>query len=245
MVLQPLGDSLSSTGQLMLGGVLITLAIWIFKPFNLPFSTGGIFLALFALSIGLAPGVVFSGFTQSAIWTLIPALFFGYVLQKTGLGKRLALAVIKLFRPSYLSLVAAWVIIGVLLSILTPSITVRVAIVIPIALQCCKLCGLKPGSKGNSLLLLTAFGMALLPGTGWLTGSLWGPILQGMTGAVQETANLVTFDSWFSVMFIPMELTALLLVVGSLVFLMPREKLPRMPLMHSRRNNLGESVAAS
>ena len=69
------------------------LANRIFKPFKLSYSAGGLFLAFFALALGLKPGIVFSGFTQSAIWTLIPALFFGFTLQKTGLGKRIALAI--------------------------------------------------------------------------------------------------------------------------------------------------------
>jgi anion transporter len=224
-IFQPIAGSLTESGQIMLGGVIVTLGIWIFKPFGLSFAMGGLFLALFALAIGLAPEVVFSGFTQPAIWTLIPALFFGFVLQKTGLGKRIALGVIKLIKPSYLSLVIVWVIIGVVLSILTPSITVRIAIIIPIAFQCSELCELKPGSKGNSLIMLTAFAMALLPGTGWLTGSLWGPIIQGMVNATPQTQGLVTFDSWFSVMFIPLEITTILLVIGGVIFLMPKDKL--------------------
>lgn len=226
IILQPIPEGLDSTGQLMLGAVLITLAIWIFKPFDLPFSMGAIFLALFSLAAGLKPVDVFSGFTQTAIWTLIPALFFGFVLQKTGLGRRIAFGVIKLFKPSYLGLVLAWVVIGILLSILTPSITVRVAIVMPIAMQCCELCKLEPGSKGNSLILLTAFSMALIPGAGWLTGSLWGPILQGMFDAVPEMEGLVSFDSWFSVLFVPMEIVAAILVVGGYILLKPKEKIP-------------------
>ena len=157
MAAKPFSASLNDIGQMMLGGILISLSIWIFKPFKLSFSAGGLFLAFFALALKLSPAVVFSGFTQSSIWTLIPALFFGFTLQKTGLGKRIALAIIKLFRPSYTSLVFAMVLIGVVLSLLTPSSTVRVAIMIPIAVQCCELCKLEKGSKGNSLIILTAF----------------------------------------------------------------------------------------
>ncbi|MCL2045150.1 MAG: SLC13 family permease [Oscillospiraceae bacterium] len=225
MVTKPLSASLDNTAQYMLGGLLITLSVWIFKPFNLSYSAGGMLLAFFALVLGLRPAVVFSGFTQSAIWTLIPALFFGFTLQKTGLGNRIALGIIKLFKPSYASLVFAWVLIGLILSILTPSITVRVAIVMPIAVQCCELCKLEKGSKGNSLILLTAFGMALIPGSGWLSGALWGPIISGMINALPETAGLVTFDSWFSVLFVPMILTTVLMIIGSLILLKPSDKL--------------------
>jgi di/tricarboxylate transporter len=104
---------------------------------------------------------VFSGFTHTAIWTLVAALYFGFVLKKTGLGHRIAFMILKLFRPTYVSMILAWAVIGIALSLLTPSMTVRVAIMMPIAVNCCELCGLKPGSKGNSLILLTAFIMAL------------------------------------------------------------------------------------
>ena len=224
---KPFSANLNDTAQLMLGGIVIALGIWIFKPFNLSYSAGGLFLAFFALALGLKPAVVFSGFTQSAIWTLIPALFFGFTLQKTGLGKRIALAIIKLFKPSYISLVFAWVLIGVALSLLTPSSTVRVAIMLPIAVQCCELCKLEKGSKGNSLILLTAFGMAILPGSGWMSGVLWGPIISGMINSVPETQGLVTFDNWFSVLFVPVAVTTILLIAGSLLVLKPKEKLSK------------------
>ena len=227
MTVKPFSASLNDTAQLMLGGILITLSIWIFRPFNLNYSSGGIFLAFFALALGLKPAVVFSGFTQPALWTLIPALFFGYALQKTGLGKRIALTIIKMFSPSYVSLVFAMIIIGVLLSLLTPSSTVRVAIMIPIAVQCCNLCNLEKGSKGNSLIQLTAFGMAILPGSGWMSGVLWGPIISGMINATSETQGLVTFDNWFSTLFLPVIISTLFLIAGSLIVLKPKDKLSK------------------
>jgi anion transporter len=227
MVIKPFSASLNSTAQFMLGGILIALGVWIFKPFNLSFASGGLLLSCIALALGLKPAVGFSGFTQSAIWTLIPALFFGFTLQKTGLGKRIALGVVKLFRPSYLTLVFSMVLIGVILSLLTPSSTVRVAIMIPIAVQICELCKLKSGSKGNSLIVLTAFSMAILPGSGWMSGVLWGPIISGMINSVPETQGLVTFGNWFSVLFVPVMITTALLIAGSLVALKPEEPRPK------------------
>ena len=225
MLAAPFKPGLEPIGHLMLGAVLIAIGIWVLKPFGLPYSMGALFLAAFGLIAGLRPGIVFSGFAESAVWTLVPALFFGTALRKTGLGRNIAFAIIRLFRPSYPSLITAWVVIGVVLSIFTPSMTVRVAIMIPIAVQCCELCGLKKGSKGQSLIMLTAFAMALLPGSGWLTGVLWGPIVQGLYNAVPQMAGLITFDSWLSIMLLPQALVSLLLVVISYFVLRPEEKL--------------------
>ena len=226
MLTKPFSANLNDTAHFMLGGIIITLGIWIFKPFNLPYAAGGLFLASFSLILGLTPTVVFSGFSQSAVWTLIPALFFGYTLQKTGLGKRIAFGIVKLFKPSYISLVFAWVLIGIVLSILTPSITVRVAIVIPIALQCCELCKLKKGSRGNSLILLTAFAMALIPGSGWLSGILGGPIIQSMYNSAGMT-DMVTFGSWLEILFLPMMIVTMIVALGGLILLKPKEPLSK------------------
>lgn len=136
---QPFSSDLNTQVQQVLGIVCITVGIWVFKPFGLTSSLGGFFLAASLLAIGIAPAVVFGGFTQASMWTLVPTLYFGYVLQKSGLGNRIALTIIRLLPANYGVMLLAWVMIGIILSILTPSITVRVAIIIPIAVSCGKL----------------------------------------------------------------------------------------------------------
>ena len=249
MLSKPFSATLSAHAHMVLGIILITLCIWIFKPFNLSYFAGGLFLAIFTLVLGLSPAVVFSGFSQSGVWTLVSALFFGYVLQKTGLGKRIALGIVKLFKPSYPTLVLAWVLIGVVLSVLTPSVTVRVAIVVPIAAQCCELCAMSKKSKGNSLILLTAFAMALIPGSGILSGLIAGPIIQGMYNSIQELEGMVTFNSWFNVLFIPMMIITVLVAVGGLIALKPKEPISKEVLgaiknRTSEKMNRHETAAA-
>ena len=238
IIIKPI-SSLSTQGQVVLAGILITLGLWIFKPFKLPFSAGALFFAAYMMAVGIPTATVFSGFTQSAVWTLVAALFFGFVLKKTGLGYRLALMILKLFRPSYLTLTLAWALIGLILSVLTPSMTVRVAIMMPIAVSCTELCNLKAGSKGNSLILLTAFAMALIPGGGWITGSLTGPVLQGAYDSVQGLEGMLNFTSWFSVSFVPVEIATVLMLAGSLIFLKPKEKLPEEAARAIKETKLG------
>ncbi|MCL2722530.1 MAG: SLC13 family permease, partial [Treponema sp.] len=223
MLVRPI-TNLDDRGHIMLGGMIIALCIWIFKPFKLTYAIGGLVLALVGMFIHLPPTVIFSGFTQTALWTLVPAFFFGYTLQKTGLGKRIAMAVIKVCKPTYLSLIFAWVPIGIILSILTPATTVRIAIMLPIAVQCCELFNLTKGSKGNSLILLTAFAMALVPGSGWMTGVVWGPFTQGQ---MANAGILVSFGDWLGVLLVPVIIATVLLVIGGLLFLKPEEKLSK------------------
>jgi hypothetical protein len=58
-----------------------------------------------------------------------------------------------------------------------------------------------------------------------MSGVLWGPIISGLINAVPETQGLVVFDNWFSVLSIPVMITTVLLIVGSLFVLKPKEKL--------------------
>ena len=224
-VTMPLKGELGVQGQMALVGIVLTLGIWIFRPFGIPFSAGAFFFAAFMLTIGIPAPTVFSGFTHTAIWTLVAALYFGFVLKKTGLGYRIAFMILKLFKPTYVSMIIAWTVIGIVLSLLTPSMTVRVAIMMPIAVNCCEICGLKPGSKGNSLLLLTAFIMALVPGEGWLTGSLTGPVIQGSYESVEALQGILTSSVYLKICFIPLELATVITIVLSLFFMKPEEKL--------------------
>ncbi|WP_041585166.1 SLC13 family permease [Syntrophus aciditrophicus] len=239
-IAQPFAPGLSPLGHYVMGTVVAGLGMWIFRPGNLPFMSGtsiilGLTLALFfAHKAGLvfpgkvpfkAPpqiyGVVMGGFTSSAVWVLIPALYFGFVLQKTGLGKRIAYMVLKTFPATWLGLAISWLVIGVALSALTPSIVVRVAIVVPIAIGIVEACKVEFRSKGSAYICLLAWGMALLPGTGWLTGSLSGPIMQGFFPP--EIKPMANFADWFKILALPWFVVTILYVFFAYIFAKPKE----------------------
>jgi di/tricarboxylate transporter len=165
--------------------------------------------------------LVTSGFHSGAIWTLIPALYFGFVLQKTGLGKRIAYMVLKIFPANWGSMALSWFIIGVALSALTPSITVRVAIVVPIAIGIVDACKLEYRSKGAAYICLIAWGMAIFPGTGWLTGSLSGPIMQGFFP--EEIKHMANFNAWFRILALPWFVVTFLYVFLAYLVAKPKE----------------------
>jgi len=228
-ILQPFAPSLGPQGHLALMAILFAIGFWIFGAGWLPLSIGSVIMLLVLLVAGLGYSVVFSGYTSRAIWILIPALFFGFALTATGLGKRLAYGVIHLFKPSYLTLTVSWVIIGVLLSILTPSITVRVAIVIPIAAAMVEICNIQYGSRGAGFIMLTAWAMVIIPGLGWVTGSLTGPIAIGFFAATPGLEDVITFNSWMKAFLMPALLLAILFVLGLYRFMKPSERISIKP----------------
>jgi anion transporter len=218
---QPVVDA---RGHAALATLLITVGLWIFKPLNLSFSAGAAFFMAVLLAFGVPAASVFSGFAGTAVWTLIPALFFGFALAKTGLGKRIAYFAMKSIRVTYVSLILMWIVVGVALSMLTPSITVRVVIVTPIALQCVQICKLPEGSKARSLILITAWAMAVIPGIGWMTGSLNGPILSGFYAAIPEL-GAIDFASWAKVSLLPVAAITVLTAFAGYFVLRPADRL--------------------
>lgn len=214
-------SSLGPQGHGVLMGLLTGVGFWIFQPAKMPFAIASCLVMGVFCMVGVSPKLVFTGFTSNAIWMLIPATAFGYVLSKIGLGKRLALLVIKLFKPTYLNMTIAWLIIGLILSAFTPSILIRIAIVMPIAAGCTSTLKLKPGSKGNAFIMLIAWAMAVVPGSGWLTGSLWGPITMGMYGKVEGLKDVCTAGPWVKAMMLPMFLLTGLIITGLFFVLKP------------------------
>ncbi|MEQ8201003.1 MAG: SLC13 family permease [Syntrophomonadaceae bacterium] len=216
-------SGLGPQGHLILASVIVALGLWIFKPGGVPFMAGSAFLVGSGLLFGLKYTTVVSGFVNSALWILIPALYFGFALQKTGLGKRVAYLVLKSFKPSWASIALSWFIIGVILSALTPSTTVRVAIIMPIALGVIDACKLEYRSKGSAYIAIVAFAMCLIPGCGWLTGSLSGPIFLGLTPP--DLKHLVNFNSWFQILFVPWFIVTIVFAILAYFFMAPKEKI--------------------
>ena len=214
-------ESLSPLGHRVLMGLLVGVGLWIFQPGKMPFSIASCLVMALFLIVGVNQKLVFTGFISNATWILIPATAFGYVLTKTGLGRRLAFLVIKVFKPTYLNMTIAWLIIGLILSAFTPSILIRIAIVMPIAAGCASTLKLEPGSKGNAFILLIAWAMAVIPGSGWLTGSLWGPITLGMYGKVEGLKGMCTPGPWMTAMMLPMVILTVLILSGLYIALKP------------------------
>ena len=72
-------------------------------------------------------------------------------------------------------MLSAFFLIGLILSPLIPSMTVRTAIMAPIAWSLVQTLGLKARSRGSALIMITVIEMAVVPGLAFKLGSLNGP----------------------------------------------------------------------
>jgi len=212
-------------GQLLASGIALIVCVfcWIKKPFGMPYSISGLIFLGVCVIAGVPPAVAFSGYATGGFWTLVPALFFGFALASTGLGKRIAYALLmRLQKPTLPKLLFVFCAVGIILSVLTPSMTVRVVIIVPIALSCAELCGFGKGTKERSILLISAWVAAVVPGTAWPSGSLNGPILTG-TFASSGLGDIV-FSEWVRAALLPVFITVILTILLGYLLNKPKEQ---------------------
>ncbi len=212
----PSVGALDALGQRALAFIALGVVFWATDVLS-----AGI-TALLVLGLMLATGLpaadVLKGFSVSAFWILVSVLFFGHAMDKTGLARRIAYRILLVFPGTYAGILLAFLCIGSVLALGIPSMTVRTAIIMPIAWALVQALNLELPSRGSALIILSTFEMAVLPGCAILTGALWGPHLIGLFGA----QNLeLTWLGYAAVMFIPTLLWCLLVLAGNMLVLRP------------------------
>jgi divalent anion:Na+ symporter, DASS family len=219
--LQPAIGQLDETGRSAVAVMALTVILWVADVLN-----AGI-TALLALGLlivaGVPSSVALSGFATGAFWILVPVLFFGTAMDKTGLARRISYRILLVFPPTYTGILIAFLLIGFVLTMGVPSMTVRTAIMVPIAFALVQAIGLPLPSRGAALIVLGAFEMAVLPGCAILTGSLFGPFVAGLFAS----ANLpITWFEYARVMALPTLVWCGLLIAVNIAVMRP-------PLMSS------------
>ena len=107
-------------------------------------------------------------------------------MKKTGLAERIAYYILSLFPGTYGGILSAFFLIGLLLAYPIPSMTVRTAIMAPIAWSLVQTLGLAPRSRGSALIMVTVVEMAVVPGLAFELGSLNGPVVVRMFAAQEH-----------------------------------------------------------
>jgi di/tricarboxylate transporter len=214
--LQPGIGQLDGTGQSALAIIALAVVLWVSDVL-----AAGI-TALFALGLliiaGVPSTVALSGFATGAFWILVSVLFFGTAMDKTGLARRISYRILLVFPPTYAGIAVAFMLIGFVLTLGVPSMTVRTAIMVPIAFALVQAIKLPLPSRGAALIVLSAFEMAVLPGCAVLTGSLFGPFVTGLF----TTAGLpLTWFDYAHVMALPTLAWCSLVVAANLVVMRP------------------------
>ena len=213
--LPPVGG-LDSHGQAALAVCVLAVTFWATEVLNVAITA--IFMIGLLIAAGVPGQVALSGYASSAFWTLVCVLFFGRAMDKTGLARRISYQILLVSRPTYRGVLFAFMVIGFVLALGIPSMTVRIAIMVPISWALVQALGLPQPGRGAALIVISAFEMSVLPGCALLTGSLWGPYIAGMF----KTAGLpITWFGYAGTMGVPTLVWCFLLLICNMAALRP------------------------
>lgn len=216
----PAPHGLARPAQSVLAIIAFTVVLWVFQVINNGIAS--ILMMALMLLVPVKTPLVLSGFASPQFWILLCVLFYGFAMQRTGLAQRLSYYILSLFPATYPGILFAFFAIGLTLALGIPSMTVRTAIIAPIAFALVQSLGLEPRSRGSALIVITAIEMAVAPGCAFLYGSLFGPVVD----SVFQAKHLpLTWLGYAKAMFLPTILLCLLLIVVNQLVLRPELKL--------------------
>lgn len=228
IALAPTPAGLTAPAQRVLAILAFTVVMWAAEVINNGVASVLMMAMMIASGVrplGVSNGTVtgaFSGYADPAFWILLTVLYYGFAMKKTGLAERIAYYILSLFPGSYGGILSAFFVIGLLLAMGIPSMTVRTAIMAPIAWALVQSLGLGPRSKGAALIMITVVEMAVCPGLAFLLGSLNGPVVIKMFGAAHVPLSQ---GSYAAVMTVPTLILCGLILILNQVVLKPDEPL--------------------
>ena len=174
--------------QALRGGALVFLSITLFATGVLPEAITALAFFALAMLLAVAPtATVFAGFTSTAFWLVFSGLIIGVAVDRTGLGTRLADAVISRLGSDYGRLVAGMIAVGVLLAFVMPSTMGRVILLIPIVIALADRVGFGPGSRGRTGLILAMACGTWMPSAAILPANVPNMVLAGVAETLFET----------------------------------------------------------
>jgi len=196
------------TFGLMIAGVGIPMAvtsglgvgaIGLWATDVIPAYLVGLVLLLVAALVPLAPSqVVFAGFHATAFWLVFSGFVLGAAFRSTGLADRLAQRISARAPASYRGSVVLLVAVGATTAMLIPSSTVRVIMLVPVAVALAERMGCPSGTRGHcGLVFATIFG-TIMPGIAILPANVLNLLLSGMTETLY--GHSFSYFQWLSLL---------------------------------------------
>jgi anion transporter len=220
----PTPQGLTRPAQLVLAIICGTVVLWAAEVMNN--GVASLLMMAMLMVVGVRPLLTvpdsndisgaLSGYSDGAWWTLLVVVYYGFVMKKTGLAERIAYYILSLFPGTYGGILSAFFLIGLLLSLGIPSMTVRTAIMAPIAWSLVQTLGLAPRSRGCALIMITVIEMAVVPGLAWELGSLNGPVVVSMFAAKKIPLSWLGYAQFMTVP--TLILCGLILVLNQMLF---------------------------
>ena len=176
-------------------GILVMAIVWWITGILPEFVTAVVMAVLFVVVAGISTGSVFSTFASSTWWLLLSAFTLGVGMKKSGLMKRIALAIVNKFPRTFRCQVIAQLVTGTVLGPLIPSLAVKGAMLAPLAMNIGDELGYeRQGRQATGLFAAMLVGIRTVAPT-IVSASVTGYALMATLPAdVQEQFNMAT---WF------------------------------------------------
>lgn len=153
----------------------------------------------------LTSAQVFSGFGNASIWLIIAAFLYARGFIKTGLGRRLAYTMVKIFGDSTLKLAYTFVLSDTIMSPAMPSNTARIGgILYPVVRSLCSAFKSEPGEtsrRAGAYLITTVYQSDAAASAMFLTAMTANPLM--VTMAAQAANIQITWFTWFLAASVP------------------------------------------
>ncbi|SDF83267.1 SLC13 family permease [Sporolituus thermophilus] len=163
------------------------------------------------------------GFASSSLWLLVTGFVISIAMTKSGVAKRLALHMMRIWGRTPAGAVYASMLANFIIAPLTPSNTARTAAMLPIMEGIAEAYQAVPGRSnfGKALMLAGTF-TSNITGSAFLTGTIPNPVAVGMIAAAAG-ASLYTTWSYWALAAVPTNIIILYLTGRLLLKMFPPE----------------------
>ena len=170
ILLLPTSEMFTAEIRLFLAVTICAILLWATEPVHL--IVPSLILPPAYILLGLAkPAEVYSPWSQAIPWLLIGGYIISAVFEKTGLMKRVAYWCIIKAGGSYKGILFGILFSGMLIALLVPSNSGRVALYCALTYGICKALDLKPHSNAASAIMMCGFFAAIAVAFMYMTGS--------------------------------------------------------------------------
>ena len=175
--------------------VLLGAVVWWIADVLPEYVTALLMAALFVTVAGVPANVVFDTFSTSIWWLLVAAFCLGLGMQRSGLVKRMALGILRLFPHTFRAQAAGLMAAAMLTGPFIPSLSAKAAMLTPLSMAVSDGMGYKrKGHQANGLFLAMFTGLRNV-GPAVISASIIGYALLGLLP--EETAQQFDMIHWF------------------------------------------------
>lgn len=190
----PTPEGLTRISMITLGVTVWAIIYWVFQVQNI-FVTAIIMSLLFVVLKCASFGVVFSAFSGATWWFVIGVLGMSCALGRSGVMKRFAYYIMRLFPATFAGQVLGMIVAGFIINPLIPSTAAKLSICVPISVGMAQVMGFDKRSKGMHGLFLAAIVGVMLMSVCFLSANIWGTMTYGLLPA--ETQAQFSWINWF------------------------------------------------